>query len=152
MALKESRQVFQTNIDFASSGTMERGGIASIAPWVDGLVYYAAGSGLVPAGLVLEDVETLNFFTHPQYLNRNVSPRGSVVGIATEGEFWTDMIDANLTYKSGDTLYLIGSGKLTNQSSKDQLSDSYIIGTCLAGKDSENFIKVRIDIQNNLIT
>jgi len=45
MALGADRQVWQTNVRFASSGAMERGGIASFVPWVNGIVYYAAGSG-----------------------------------------------------------------------------------------------------------
>ena len=145
MGLKETRQVYQTNVDFAASGAMEPGGIASAIPWADGLVYYPTGSGQKPIGLLLEDIEAMNFFQHPQYLNRNVSPYGSMVGLATEGEFWTDMIDTNLTYKSGDTLYLIGAGKITNQASMVPASDKQI-GMCLAGKDADNYIKIRLNI------
>lgn len=146
MALKESRQVFQTVVSFATSGAMERGGIASIVPWTDGLIYYPTGSGQQPLGILLEDIESLNFFTHPEYLNRNVSALGSMGGIATEGEFWTNMIDTNLTYKSGDVLYLIGSGKITNQPSLVSTLDKKI-GICLEGKDSSDYIKVRLDIE-----
>jgi len=143
MAMKEDRQVFQTDISWTASGTMERGGIASIASWANGLVYYAAGSGQPIAGLLLEDIETQNYMNHPQYLQRNVSPEGSVVGLATEGEFWTDMIQTAVTYSAGDALYLWSDGKITNDAGD---GNGVRIGTCLAGKDSNNFIKVRLEL------
>jgi hypothetical protein len=146
MGLKESRQVYATNIDFAASGAMERGGIACTIPWADGLVYYPTGSGQVPVGILLEDIEDLNPMTTPQYLQRNVSPLGSMVGIATEGEFWTDMIDTTPTYKTGEKLYLIGSGKLTNYTPGDAAVDRWVIGICLEGKDSNNYIKIRLNM------
>lgn len=148
MALGGDRQVFQTDVRFAASGAMERGGIASFIPWVNGLVYYAAGSGQKPAGLVLDDIESLNFFTHPEYLQRNVSPLGSAVGLATEGEFMTDMLDSsNSSYKAGDTLYLFSSGKITNLASTDTASDSYKVGVCLSAKDANGYIRMRLEIE-----
>lgn len=148
MALGGDRQVFQTDVRFAASGAMERGGIASFVPWVNGLVYYAAGSGQEPAGLVLDDIESMNYFTHPEYLQRNVSPLGSAVGLATEGEFVTDMLDSsNSTYKAGNVLRLIGSGKITNISSADASSDSKKVGVCLSAKDANGFIRMRLEIE-----
>ena len=143
MAMKEWRQVFQTDISHTASGTMERGGIATIATWANGLCIYAAGSGGPVAGLLLEDIEALNFMNHPQYLQRNVSPQGSVVGLATEGEFWTDMYD-EATYAAGDTIYLGANGKVTNDIG-DGASDQVTIGKCMAGKDAHNFIKIRLE-------
>jgi len=146
MAMKEWRQVSNqlTDISHTASGTMERGGIATIATWTNGLCYYAAGSGGPVAGLLLEDIEALNFMNHPQYMQRNVSPQGSVVGLATEGEFWTDMYD-NATYSAGDTIYLGANGKVTNDAG-DAASDRVTIGKCIAGKDAHNFIKIRLEL------
>ena len=142
MAMKEWRQVFQTDISYTASGTMERGGVATIATWTNGLCYYAAGSGGPVAGMLLEDIEALNFMNHPQYMQRNVSPQGSVVGLATEGEFWTDMYD-EATYSPGDAIYLGANGKITNAAGD---GNGTRIGTCLAGKDSHNFIKIRLEL------
>jgi len=148
MALGGDRQVFQTDVRFASSGTMERGGIASFVPWVNGIVYYAAGSGEVPAGLVLDDIESMNYFTHPEYLQRNVSPLGSAVGLATEGEFMTDMLDSsNSTYKAGNTLYLFSAGKITNIYSTDLPTDSAKIGVCLSAKNTNGYIRMRLKLE-----
>ena len=145
MGLKPFRQVIATETGFAASGAMERGGIASYIPWADGLVYYPTGSGQTPAGLVLEDIEDINYMKQFEPLMRNVSPYGSPVGLATEGVFWTNMIDTNLTYKSGEALYLIGAGKMTNQRSMDTATEK-MVAVCLQGKDSDNYIKVKLDI------
>lgn len=144
MAMKGDRQVFQTNIDYTASGTMERGGLVSIATWDANIGYYAAGSGQPIAGLLLEDIESQNYMNHPQYLQRNVSAEGSVIGVATEGEYWTDMVDT-ATYAPGDALYVGANGKLTNYNPADG-TVSQRIGTCIAGLDSNNFIKIRLEL------
>jgi len=146
MALKEDRQIFETSVSFASSGTMERGGVASIIPWADGLVYYAAGSGQTPHGIVLDDIESLNPMTQPEYLQRNVSPAGAAVGIVTRGEVKTDMIDTgNTTYAAGQPLYLLGNGRITNIASVVGTLDVRV-GTCLSTRDSQGFIKMRVEL------
>ena len=144
MAMKGDRQVFQTNIDYTASGTMERGGLVSIATWDANIGYYAVGSGQPIAGLLLEDIETQNYMNHPQYLQRNVSAEGSVMGVATEGEYWTDMVDT-ATYSPGDALYIGANGKITNYNPADG-TVSARIGTCIAGLDSNNFIKIRLEL------
>jgi hypothetical protein len=117
MALKGSRQVADTNIDCTVSGVAERGGILCFDPVANGLCLYAdqtavSGALVNPAGLLLDDVEALNHMRHPEYRQRNVVPQGSVVGIATEGEFETDFVEQNLasgesvgTYAPGDPLF-----------------------------------------------
>ncbi len=150
MALGADRQVWQTNVRFASSGAMERGGIASFVPWVNGIVYYAAGSGQSAAGLVLDDIESMNYFTHPEYLQRNVSPLGAAVGLATEGEFLTDMLDSsNTTYKAGDQLYLFSAGKITNVDSKAVDTQADKVGVCLSAKDANGFVRMTVEIERN---
>lgn len=149
MALGGDRQVIQTDVRFAASGAMERGGIASFVPWVNGIVYYAAGSGQSPAGLVLDDIESMNYFTHPEYLQRNVSPLGAAVGLATQGEFMTDMLDsANSSYKAGDTLYLFSAGKITNLNGYAAVTDnSAVVGVCLSAKNSNGYIRMRLKLE-----
>lgn len=144
MAMKEDRQIFETNVDFASSGTMERGGVASVIPWANGLVYYAAGSGQTPIGIALDDIEALNPMREPQYLQRNVSPEGYAVGLVTRGEIKTDMLDtSNETYKTGDALYLLANGLITNIAGE---TGAVQVGTCLSAKDSQGFIKMRVEL------
>lgn len=155
MSLRESRQVFQTNIDCTVSGVAERGGILSYVPGVAGLCEYAnaaavSGSLSNPAGLLLDDVEALNFYNHPEYRQRNVVPQGSVVGIATEGEFITDMVETATpdgasvgTYAPGDPLFLADDGKVSRQQIA-ALRPS--IGKALAAITTDGFLKIRVEL------
>jgi hypothetical protein len=155
MALRESRQTFHTNIDCTVSGVAERGGILSYVPGVAGLCEYAdatAVSGQLsnPAGLLLDDVEALNYFNHPEYRQRNVVPQGSVVGIATEGEFHTDFVEQTTadgasvgTYVHGDTLFLGDGGQVSRQ----QIANLRpTIGTGLGALTSDGFLKIRLEL------
>lgn len=155
MALKESRQTQHTNIDCSVSGVSERGGILSFVPGVAGLCEYAdstAVSGQLsnPAGLLLDDVESLNYFNHPEYRQRNVVPQGSVVGIATEGEFSTDFVETTTsdgasvgTYAPGDTLYLADDGNVSRQ----QIANLRpTVGKALAAITADGFLKIRLEL------
>ena len=160
MALLETRQVMDTLVDCTVSGVSERGGIMSYVPGVVGLCAYAdatAVSGLValPAGLLLDDVEDLNFMLQPEYRQRNVVNKGSVVGLATEGEFWTDFYETTLagisvgTYAPGDLLYLADAGKVSRNNgtlANGAAAKRPLIGRCLSAVTSDGFLKIRIDI------
>lgn len=155
MSLRESRQTFHTNIDCTVSGVSERGGILSYVPGVNGLCGYAdatAVSGQLsnPAGLLLDDVEALNYYNHPEYRQRNVVPQGSVVGIATEGEFLTDFVETATadgasvgTYVPGDTLYLADNGQVSRQ----QIAGLRpVVGKALAALTADGFLKLRLEL------
>ena len=155
MALLGTRQTFETNIDLSVSGVAERGGILSFVPGVIGLADYlnaAAVSGQLakPAGLLLDDVEAMNFYNHPEYRQRNVVPQGSVVGVATEGEFWTDFVETATadgasvgTYAPGDTLYLANLGQVSRQ----QIAGLRpTVGVALSALTADGFLKIRLEI------
>lgn len=155
MALGENRQTWQTNIDCTVSGVAERGGILSFVPGVTGLCEYSdatavSGQLAKPAGLLLDDVEDLNYYNHPEYRQRNVVPAGSVVGIATEGEFFTDFVETETadgfsvgTYAPGDTLYLADDGKVSRQ----QIADLRpTVGVALGTVSADGFLKIRLEI------
>jgi hypothetical protein len=160
MALGESRQVFHTNVDLSVSGVAERGGIISFDPVQAGNGIYAdatavSGQLVQPAGLLLDDVEALNFFEHPEYRQRNVVPQGSVVGLLTDGEGSTDFVETTLagisvgTYAAGDPLYLADDGKLSrNNGTFGNLATAIRVrvGTALGTVDSDGFLRVRIDL------
>lgn len=161
MALQESRQVWQTLVDQTVSGVAERGGILSFVPGVVGLVEYAdatAVSGLValPAGLLLDDVEAINNYNNPEYRQRNVVPQGSVVGICTEGEFWTDFVEQTGpgaisvgTYAPGDTLYLADNGNVSRNNgtfNNGATALRPVIGKALSALGSDGFLKIRVDL------
>jgi len=155
MALLGTRQVFETNIDLSVSGVAERGGILSFVPGVAGLGEYsnkAAVSGQLakPAGLLMDDVEAMNFYNHPEYRQRNVVPQGSVVGIASEGEFWTDFVETATndgasvgTYAAGNVLYLADDGNVSRQ----QIAGLRpIVGAALSTLSADGFLKIRLNL------
>lgn len=155
MNLRQSRQVFQTNIDCTVSGVAERGGILSFVPGVAGLCEYAdatAVSGQLAntAGMLLDDVESLNFFNHPEYRQRNVVPQGSVIGMATEGEFSTDFVETTTadgvsvgTYVPGDTLYLADNGQVSRLQIANLRPE---VGKALAAITADGFLKLRLEL------
>ena len=161
MSLLQPRQIFDTDITCTVSGVSERGGVMSFVPAVNGLCAYAnaaAVSGLLvqPAGILLDDVEALNFFNHPEYRQRNVVPQGSVVGLATDAEVWTDFVETTLagitvgTYAPGDPLYLADDGKVSrNNGTFGNVAATALrplIGRALSAVTSDGFLKVRIDL------
>jgi len=117
MALRPIRQVVETSNQYHADAAAERGGIVSLASGQ--VVSYgatAAGSGLQPVGVLLTDVEDLNYFNAPQKLMRSVIDIGGVVAVAVEGEFETDFIEDSVegTIVAGQTAYLTADGELTN--------------------------------------
>lgn len=159
MALKEARQVFHTNTECAVSGVAERGGILSYDPVANGLCLYAnavavSGSLAKPAGLLMDDVEALNFMTHPEYRQRNVVPQGSVVGIATEGEFITNFVEQTHsggvsvgTYKPGDLLYMADNGQFSRDSGLTHTTNGRpLVGRALSALGADGYLKVRVEL------
>jgi len=162
MALKGSRQTFQTNIDCTVSGVAERGGILSFVPGVNGLCAYAdatavSGQLVQAAGLLLDDVEDINYMRNPEYRQRNVVPKGSVVGVAVEGEFWTDKVEQTGpgaisvgTYVPGDTLYLADDGEVSrNNGTFGNVAAAAIrvtVGRTLSALGSDGFLKIRLEL------
>lgn len=161
MALGQSREVHQTDVACTVSGVAERGGILSYVPGVNGLCAYAdatavSGQLVQPAGLLLDDVEALNPFREPEYRQRNVVQQGSVVGAATEGDFFTDMVETTGpgaisvgTYAPGDKLYLADNGMVSRNNgtfNNGATAIRELIGRALSAVDSNGFLKIRVEI------
>jgi hypothetical protein len=132
MALRPIRQVVETSNQYHADAAAERGGIVSLASGQ--VVSYddaTAGSGLVPVGVLLTDVEDLNYFNGPQKLMRSVVDIGGVVAVAVEGEFETDFIEDSVegTIVTGQTAYLTANGELTNTptSSNDPAQPNMVV-------------------------
>jgi len=133
----------------------------SFVPGVAGLVAYAnaaavSGQLVQPLGILLDDVENLNYYNHPEYRQRNVVPQGSVVGICTEGEFWTDFVEATGpgaisvgTYAPGDVLYLADNGQVSRNNgtfNNGTTAKRFVVGKALSARGSDGFLQVRIDL------
>mgnify|MGYP001585856969 CR=1 FL=1 len=155
MGLKGSRQVSQTGIEVSVSGVAARGGVLSYVPGVAGLAEYsnaAAVSGQLakPLGILMDDVEDINYFRSPEFRNRNVVAKGSVVGYITEGDVWTDFVETTTadgasvgTYAPGDTLYLANDGKVSRL---NVLGRRPVVGAARSTIGSDGYIKIRVEL------
>jgi len=119
MALGPNRQVFQTTIKYAVNAATARGGILSASTTAGQAEYLATptGAAVYPIGLLLDDVEDLNFDRHPEYLQREVVDIGSTIGIANKGVFQTNLLVGTPT--QGQPAYLhpdgyVGAAQLTD--------------------------------------
>lgn len=160
MALGPLRQVYQTNIDVQVNSAAERGGVLSIVSGSTVGVtvgsYAASPSGALPLGILLDDVESLNFAKHPEYRQRNVVALGNVVGVVTKGEVVTDFVNStDTTIAAGQRAYLYTNGTLAtktfiNSNGGNVFEDNTtngapLVGRFLGPKDSDGFVKVYIE-------
>jgi hypothetical protein len=94
---------------------------------------------------------------NPEYRQRNVVPKGSVVGIVTEGEFHTDQVESTGpgaisvgTYAPGDTLYLGDNGEVSrNNGTFGNVTATAIrpvIGKALSALGADGFLKIRVEL------
>jgi hypothetical protein len=116
MALRPFRQIVATNNDFIGTAAMERGGVVSVASGSIGS-YSTEASGAVPIGILLNDIEDLNYFTGREQLYRAAHDIGSVLAIVTEGEVETDSLDPAVTgtINAGQEAFLSSSGWITTR-------------------------------------
>jgi hypothetical protein len=149
MALSPSRQDLHQNVDFSLNEVAERGKICCIVTGTTaiGEVTAAAvptGVGVQPIGVLLDDVESLNYDRHGEYRQRNVVDVGSVVGLSFKGEFKTDQITG--TPVAGNAAYLNVNGTLSAVQLTDGLTPAPLVGKFLSAADANGFVKVRIDL------
>lgn len=166
MALGENRQVLSTTMDFVVNAAAERGGImcaasGSIASYVTsiggGVGITGNPSGIVPVGVLLADIESMNYMKHPQYLQRDVADLGSKVSLMTQGECYTDFLDpfAEPHIHAGKVAYLTNSGMVTTRDfapgeigSSNPLGggSGIIVGRFMSDVDSNGFAKLWVNL------
>ena len=147
MALGPNRQVFQDTIDYAVNSASERGGIMSYSATAGAAEYNTAGSGAVALGILLDDVESLNFDKSPEFLQRNVSDVGSTVGIANKGVFDTNMIVPGTTPAQGNAAYLHPSGLVGTTQLNDGVGNtSPQVGTFRSALDANGYVRLLVDL------
>lgn len=157
MALGPSRQIYVTNIDYTATAAMERGGIASAASGQTvSYVNPITPSSISPVGVVLTDIEAMNFMTHPMYLQRAVDDIGSKVTCASQAEVFTDFLDPRATpfIHAGKVAYLTHSGMVTtfdfapgNENANANIGHSgIVVGRFMSDVNANGFAKLYIDI------
>jgi hypothetical protein len=92
----------------------------------------------------MDDVESLNFDRHPEYLQRNVVDVGSVVSLANKGEFQTNLIVGTPT--QGQPAYLHPTGYVGATQLTDGLNPAPRIGKFRTARDANGYAKVLVDL------
>lgn len=148
MALGPNRHEFQwVRPLFAVNAAAERGGIISADASTAGQATYLVtptGTNVRPLGVLLDDVESMNFDRHPEYLQRNVVDIGSVVGICNKGEFQTNLIVG--TPAQGQPAYLHPTGYIGATQLTDGLNPAPRVGTFLSAMDANGFAHFSVDL------
>lgn len=153
MALKSDRIEAYTDISyFCNDTTAERGGIVVFATGVAGsgtamdaagavVTYAASASGRVPAGLLLNDVVSLDLTRQHINWHRDEVQTGSKVTLLRQGQVTTDSIVSGVTVGPGSGAYVGANGDLTTVS-----TNSTKVGMFLSAKDADGYAKVDINI------
>lgn len=146
MALGPNRQVFQTTIKYAVNEVAARGGILCASTTAGEATYLASATGaaVYPIGILLDDVEDMNFDRHPEYLQREVVDVGSVVGIANKGEFETDQVVGTPT--QGQPAYLHPNGQVGAAQLTDGIYTAPRVGTFRSGPNANGFVSLLVDL------
>lgn len=151
MALAPRRQQIWTEVHFALNEVAARGKIICIdggttaAGEVTGLAT-ATGLNVHPVGILLDDVEDMNYDRHGEFLQRNVSDVGSVVGIGAKGDYETDLIVG--TPVAGAPAYLGASGYVSANLLLDGTTgkNSPQVGVFRSVLNANGFCLVHIDL------
>ncbi len=145
MALAPSRQNLQDEVHFAMAVASERGVIVSHSATA-GEVTLANPTGATtsPIGVLLDDVEAMNFDRHGEYRNRMVVDVGSVVGIAAKGDYETNMIIGVPT--PGAAAYLSTSGNVSPTQLTDGITLAPQVGKFRTAVNANGFALVHIDL------
>ena len=157
MALKSDRVEAYTDISFfCNDADAERGVIAVHSTGGSGVAMDDSGavvttvianpSGLKPAGLLLNDVKTLDLTRQHINWHRDEVQTGSKVTLLRQGQVTTNMVVSGVTPTVGQDAYFGVNGKLTNVATGGATSSGVKVGRFLSVKDADGYIKVDINI------
>ena len=146
MALSPRRQQLMTEVHFALAAASERGAIASHTATAGEVTTLAnpTGVGIAPIGVLLTDVEAMNFDRHGEYLNRMVNDVGSVVGLGVKGDYETNLVVG--TPSPGNPAYLAASGFVSPTQLTDGITLAPLIGKFRTGLNANGFALVHVDL------
>ena len=151
MALAPSRQIFQDNIKYALNEVTERGKLVCIVAGTtaDGEVTALAvptGTAVQVVGMLLDDVEDMNYDRHGEFRQRSVVDVGSQVGIAVKADLETDQITGT-TPVAGNDAYLAVSGLISADQADDGLGNlAPRVGWFQSGLNANGFAAVHLDV------
>jgi|TARA_Y100001949_G_scaffold134829_1_gene116347 hypothetical protein len=165
MALKGDRHEFETTTDFFLNEVAERGGIVTLSTAGSGaaldqsaalVTYAAAESGLIPVGLLLNDmVNNDQTRTHINF-HKNEMQKGGKVTLLKKGWVVTNFIDPGVTIVGGDRAFVGPSGYISNSNNnsgatatslnRKNRGGGMIVGQFDSLKDEDGYAKVSINL------
>lgn len=157
MALKSDRIEAYTDISyFCNDSSAERGVVAVHSTGGSGVAMdsslavvtatIAAPSGTKPAGLLLNDVVSLDLTRQHINWHRDEVQTGSKVTLLRQGQVTTNMVVSGVAPTIGQDAYYGVNGKLTNVSTAGATSSGVKVGRFLSVLDADGYIKVDINI------
>ena len=146
MALSPRRQQIWTEVHFAMAVASERGVIVSHTSNAGEVTSLANPTGATtsPLGVLLDDVESMNFDRHGEYRNRMVVDIGSVVGIGAKGDYETNQVQG--TPSAGNKAYLHTSRLVSPNQLSDGITQAPQVGVFRTALNANGFALVHIDL------
>ena len=157
MALKTDRYHVQSDISYFMNEVAERGGVVCYSTIGSGaamddsvaLVTYAADpSGLLPVGVLMNDMVNLDLTRQHINWHKDEVQIGSKVTLWTKGDVVTDMRHEDVP-AVGMPAYLASSGLLTIDTGvlyDDGTVQFPIVGVFKSSPDEDGFVKVSINL------
>jgi hypothetical protein len=162
MALKSDRYEFQTDVSFFMNEVAERGGVvvystgivsgvspsgASMDQSLNVVTYASNPSGLVPVGLLLNDMVNIDLTRQHINWHKNEIQKGGKVTILRKGYVVTNKIHPSGTPIAGNFAYLADSGLISTSTRALYLdSGSQPLGRFMSAKDADGYAKVEINL------
>lgn len=106
----------------------------------DNLAIVPAGTAGIPIGILMDTVIDIDLTRHDLWHSRREVAIGDKVEIIRKGWFVTDQVDTGGTYYPGAAAYWKAGGLFTSDSGSLQ------VGRFESDLDSNNFVRIRLDI------
>lgn len=165
MSLKGDRYVFQTDITYFMNQVATRGGIVSLLTAgsgaaldqsVSAVSYAAATTGVMPVGLLLNDMVNYDLTRQHINFNRDEVQIGGKCALLKRG--WVVTNNFIGTPVGGDNAYLTSSGSMLPYNTANSAATNFkapaainlsvtpFVGKFLSGVDEDGYAKVQIDL------
>ena len=178
MALKADRHELQTDISFFMNEVATRGGIAILTGDISGnsagsgaamdqsaalvtmkktpvTTAAMAISGIVPVGLLLNDMVNLDLTRQHINWHKDEVQKGGKVTLLRKGWVVTDKVYPGESPAAGGLAYVSHSGLIATsnhaavaQDADDVLGVGRVVGRFLSKKDEDGYVKVEISLPN----
>ena len=155
MALKSDRNELQTDISFFMNEVATRGGVVSISTGGSGaamdqgaaLATYAAnGSGVVPLGILLNDMVNLDLTRQHINQHKDEVQKGGKVTILRKGYVVTDNIEGSTTSLAGKPAFIAHSGNIAQSDIVSDNGHTHVVGRFLSNIDEDGYAKVEVNL------